>query len=70
MITLNNYGNNANRMDSFFWGLSTDAKPTKIFNESGSNAGVPIENGSILIEMDTKKVFIYDRENELWREFT
>lgn len=69
MITLNNYGDNANRMDSLFWGLSTDTKPTKNFNESGSSASVPIENGSILIEMDTKKVFVYDRENAIWREF-
>ena len=69
MITLNYYGDNANRMDSLFWGLSTDTKPTKNFNESGSSASVPIENGSILIEMDTKKVFVYDRENAIWREF-
>lgn len=69
MITLNNYGDNANRMDSLFWGLSTDTKPTKNFNESRSSASVPIENGSILIEMDTKKVFVYDRENAIWREF-
>ena len=38
--------------------LSTDVKPT-----SG------LANGSILIEMDTSKVFIFDEPNSLWREF-
>jgi len=39
--------------------LSTDTKPT----------GDYILNGSKLIEMDTSKVYIYDADNELWREF-
>lgn len=69
MITLNNYGSNANRNDSLFWGLSTDIKPINNFSEPESNAAVPIENGSIFIEMDTKKVFVYDRENHTWHEF-
>lgn len=69
MITLNNYGDNANRKDSLFWGLSTDIKPIKNFNEPGSNANIPIENGSIWIEIDTQKVFVYDRENSKWHEF-
>lgn len=38
--------------------LSTDVKPT-----SG------LANGSILIEMDTSKVCIFDEQNSLWREF-
>ena len=38
--------------------LSTDVKPT-----SG------LANGSILIEMDTSKVFLFDEQNSLWREF-
>lgn len=64
MLTLNSYGNNANRNDMLIWGLSTDIKPT------GEFEGISIENGSILIEMDTKKVFVYDCQNKLWREFT
>lgn len=36
--------------------LSTDTKPTAW------------ENGSTLLEMDTKKVFVFDAENEVWRE--
>lgn len=39
-------------------GLSTDTKPTE-------NIG----NGTIFIEMDTKKIYFYDEENEIWREF-
>lgn len=70
MVTLNNYGSNANKKDSLFWGLSTDTKPISEFVDEGTNTGVSIENGSIFIEMDTKNVFVYDRQNKLWREFT
>ena len=37
-------------------GLSTDTKP------------VDCSNGSVLIEEDTVKVFIFDEENHIWRE--
>lgn len=40
-----------------FSGLSTDEKPTE---------NVP--NGSIFLEMDTSKVFIFDYENTRWLE--
>lgn len=36
--------------------LSTDTKPTDW------------ENGSVLIEIDTGKVYVYDEENTIWRE--
>ena len=39
-------------------GLSTDNKPT-----------TGIANGSIFIEMDTGKVYFYDKTNTTWREF-
>lgn len=39
-------------------GLSTDTKPTE-----------NISNGSIFIEMDTGKIYFYDKENTQWREF-
>lgn len=39
-------------------GLSTDTKPTE-------NVG----NGTIFIEMNTKKIYFYDEENQTWREF-
>lgn len=38
--------------------LSTDQKPTK-----------NISNGSILVEMDTGKVFMFDEEHSAWKEF-
>lgn len=38
--------------------LSTDEKPTEGIN-----------NGSELIEMDTGKIYLFDKENETWREF-
>ena len=41
---------------------STDDKPTVKFK------GTKIENGSTIYEMDTKKVYMYDSENDLWIE--
>lgn len=41
-----------------FRGLSTDEKPIE-----------RIGNGSIFIEMDTGKVFIFDEQNKVWKEF-
>ena len=37
-------------------GLSTDTKPTDV------------SNGSIYIEINTGKVFMFDAENEQWKE--
>lgn len=39
--------------------LSTDTKPVQDY----------IINGSKLMEMDTSKLFLYDAENETWREW-
>ena len=38
-------------------GLSTDVKPTKY-----------VGNGSLFIEMDTGKAFVFDKENCKWLE--
>ena len=38
------------------YGLSTDSKPTDE------------QNGTLFLEMDTSKVFIYDEANTQWRE--
>lgn len=38
-------------------GLSTDTKPTE-----------NVENGFVFLEMDTGKIYMYDLENETWRE--
>ena len=43
-----------------FKGLASDEKPV------GQYGGTLIENGSIFIEMDTKKGFYYDQENKTW----
>ncbi len=42
-------------------GLSTDEKPTEVNDKK-------IANGSIFIEIDTGKLFLYDLENETWME--
>lgn len=38
-------------------GLSTDTKPDE-----------NVENGTLFIEMDTGKIYMYDLENEEWKE--
>lgn len=48
-------------MEVEFRGLSTDDKPTTL-------KGSPIGNGSVFIEIDTGKLFMYDLENEQWNE--
>lgn len=40
------------------FGLSTDAKPT-----------TNVANGSVFIEMDTKKLYFFDETNSQWRQF-
>lgn len=45
-----------------FFGLSKDEKPI------GKIKGVKINNGSVFIEIDTKKVFMFDEENQIWIE--
>ena len=60
MITMYK-NNNVNNVESGnreveYRGLSTDTKPTKA------------ENGSVFSEIDTGKLFIYDKENEQWKE--
>lgn len=42
-------------------GLSTDTKPTVL-------GTFKADNGSIFIEIDTGKIFMYDLENEQWKE--
>lgn len=42
-------------------GLSTDEKPEKIGNKI-------IENGSVFIEIDTGKVYMYDISSKSWKE--
>ena len=53
--------NNDKKMEVELRGLSTDEKPTVI-------KGAVVDNGSSFIEIDTGKVFLYDLENEQWKE--
>lgn len=52
---------NDQNMEVELRGLSTDTKPTTI-------KGSPIGNGSVFIEIDTGKVFMYDLSNQTWNE--
>ena len=42
-------------------GLSTDTKPTEI-------SGKKIDNGSVFIEIDTGKLYLYDLDSQTWAE--
>lgn len=61
MVTLQSIGgcvNNPAHME--IYGLSTDVKPLKTFENK------PIVNASLFIEMDTSSGFLYDEENHRW----
>lgn len=52
--------NNA-KMEVELRGLSTDEKPQTI-------KGAVVDNGSVFIEIDTGKIYMYDLENTTWSE--
>lgn len=54
-------GDNNKKMEVELRGLSTDEKPKVI-------KGATVENGSIYIEIDTGKIFMYDLDSETWKE--
>lgn len=60
--TLRKYGAKYNVTFCTFCGLSTDSKPT------GTYKGMNIANGSKFIEMNTDKKYLYDAENQQWKE--
>ena len=45
-------------------GLSTDTKPTEYEGEIKTI----IDNGSIFIEINTGKIYMYDLDGEQWKE--
>lgn len=66
MITISENQNTFIKPDSSYIlielrGLSTDTKPQEF-------AGKKIDNGSVFIEIDTGKVFMFDLENKQWKE--
>lgn len=60
--TLRKYGAKYNVTFCSFCGLSTDTKPTGVYES------VKIANGSEFIEMDTNTKYLYDAENQQWKE--
>lgn len=60
--TLRKYGAKYNTTFCTFCGLSTDTKPVGVYE------GITIANGSLYIEMDTDKKYLYDEENQTWNE--
>lgn len=63
MITFNDIGSASNIPTVTVYGLSTDTKP------DSTDSGLSIPNGSKFIEIDTKKVYMYDAENNQWLEW-
>jgi hypothetical protein len=66
MISIYQKNNSITRMDGEakeleFRGLSSDTKPTSV--DDGD-----IANGSVFIEIDTGKLFLYDLDNKQWKE--
>lgn len=62
MITCNKYCDRPNRIWLELYGLSTDEKPIKNWGTTG------IGNASTFYEMDTGNIYIYDEENDKWRD--
>lgn len=52
---------NNTKMEVELRGLSTDEKPQTI-------KGAVVDNGSVFIEIDTGKIYMYDLENTTWSE--
>lgn len=57
MITLNKIGGHNNLKQAEFYGLSTDEKIIE-----------DVPNASTFYEMDTKKIYLFDKENKRWIE--
>lgn len=62
MVTLNSYGSKFNRNTMEIYGNAADEKPIREYE------GLLIPNGSIYIEIDTGKGYLYDEENHVWKE--
>lgn len=66
MITLEAYGirtynGTETKLALELRGLSTDTKPTDYF------AGYAVRNGSIFVEIDTAKLYMFDEEHSEWK---
>lgn len=64
MITIlrkNNVDAGDNQKEIEIKGLSGDTKPTQINS-------IDIPNGTVFIEIDTGKMYLFDQENSQWKE--
>ena len=50
-----------------FRGLSTDEKPVN-WDANGKLTGKRVGNGSVFIACDTKQIFMFDEEHNVWIE--
>ena len=62
MITINKYADKPNRVWLELYGLSTDENPIGKFEDNF------VGNASTYYEMDSKKSYIFDEENQKWWE--
>lgn len=62
MVTIGKIGQNTNSRTLELYGESTDTKPTDFID------GVQVINGSVFIEIDTGKGFLFDEQNKTWKE--
>lgn len=61
-MTLNGYGNISNRPTAEIYGMSNEVKPTDYIE------GKKIVNGSVFIEIDTGKGYLFDENSRTWNE--
>ena len=61
-VTIGKIGQNTNSRIPELYGNSSDIKPIDFID------GVQIINGSVFIEIDTGKGFLFDEQNKTWRE--
>lgn len=62
MVTIGKIGQNTNSRILELYGKSSDIKPIDFID------GVQVINGSVFIEIDTGKGFLFDEQNKTWRE--
>lgn len=61
-VTIGKIGQNTNSRILELYGKSSDIKPIDFID------GVQVINGSVFIEIDTGKGFLFDEQNKTWRE--
>lgn len=62
MVIIGKIGQNTNSRILELYGKSSDTKPIDFID------GVQVINGSVFIEIDTGKGFLFDEQNKKWEE--